>query len=76
MKLPEIFKNKINVDENDNKYYRGSFKEENVSFPMKCKIKYQNRILQTTFINETTNYYITKDGLVLYKDDIEIITRY
>lgn len=72
MELPEIFKNKININEDD-KYYRGSFKENNFKLPMNVKIRYQNHEFNTTIVNMTNNYYITKDGNVLYKDDVTII---
>ena len=43
MELPEIFKNKINIDQDD-KYYRGSFNESHeLKLPAKVKIRYQNR---------------------------------
>lgn len=75
MKLPEIFKNKIEIDD-DNNYYRGTFKEKKNTLPMKLRIKYLNNEFITTIVNQTDNYYITKDNKVLYKDDVKIIERY
>lgn len=76
MNLPDIFKNKINIDENKD-YYRGSARDiKNINvLPMKVKIKYQNRIFNTIIVNMTDNYYITKDGNVLYRKDAEIIEK-
>ena len=71
--LPEIFKNKINIDQDD-KYYRGSFNESHeLKLPAKVKIRYQNREFTTTIVSMTNNYYITKEGNVLYKEDVTII---
>ena len=76
MSLPEIFKNKIKIDDNKD-YYRGSARDikENNTLPMKVKIKYNNRLFNTIIVNMTDNYYITKDGNVLYKKDTEIIEK-
>lgn len=75
MKLPEIFKNKIEINNNNN-YYRGKFNNEKNTLPMKVRIKYLNNELIVTIVNETNNYYITKDNKVFYKKDIKIIERY
>lgn len=73
MELPEIFKNKINIDQDD-KYYRGSFNEcHELKLPAKVKIQYQNREFTTTIVSMTNNYYITREGNVLYKEDVTII---
>lgn len=75
MELPEIFKNKININKED-KYYRGSFEKSNeFKLPAKVKIRYQNHEFTTTIVNMTNNYYITKDGNVLYKEDVAIISQ-
>ena len=75
MELPEIFKNKININKDD-KYYRGSFEKANeLNLPAKVKIRYQNHEFTTTIVNMTNNYYITKDGNVLYKEDVTIISQ-
>ncbi len=75
MELPEIFKNKININKED-KYYRGSFEKANeLNLPAKVKIRYQNHEFTTTIVNMTNNYYITKDGNVLYKEDVAIISQ-
>ena len=75
MELPEIFKNKININKED-KYYRGSFEKANeLKLPVKVKIRYQNHEFTTTIVNMTNNYYITKDGNVLYKEDVAIINQ-
>lgn len=75
MELPEIFKNKININKED-KYYRGSFEKANeLKLPAKVKIRYQNHEFTTTIVNMTNNYYITKDGNVLYKEDVAIISQ-
>ena len=65
--------NKINIDQDD-KYYRGSFNESHeLKLPAKVKIRYQNREFTTTIVSMTNNYYITKEGNVLYKEDVTII---
>ena len=75
MELPEILKNKININKED-KYYRGSFEKSNeLKLPAKVKIRYQNHEFTTTIVNMTNNYYITKDGNVLYKEDVAIISQ-
>lgn len=75
MELPEIFKNKININKED-KYYRGSFEKVNeLKLPAKVKIRYQNHEFTTTIVNMTNNYYITKEGNVLYKEDVNIISQ-
>ena len=75
MELPEIFKNKININKED-KYYRGSFEKANkLKLPAKVKIRYQNHEFTTTIVNMTNNYYITKEGNVLYKEDVTIISQ-
>lgn len=75
MELPEIFKNKININKDD-KYYRGSFEKVNeLKLPAKVKIRYQNHEFTTTIVNMTNNYYITKEGNVLYKEDVNIISQ-
>ena len=75
MELPEIFKNKININKED-KYYRGSFEKANeLKWPATVKIRYQNHEFTTTIVNMTNNYYITKDGNVLYKEDVAIISQ-
>ena len=75
MELPEIFKNKININKDD-KYYRGSIEKANeLKLPAKVKIRYQNHEFTTTIVNMTSNYYITKEGNVLYKKDVAIISQ-
>ena len=60
----------------EDKYYRGSFEESNeLKLPAKVKIRYQNREFTTTIVNMTNNYYITKEGNVLYKEDVTIISK-
>ena len=44
-----------------------------LKLPAKVKIRYQNREFTTTIVSMTNNYYITKEGNVLYKEDVTII---
>lgn len=78
MELPNIYKSNISIDNSENNYYRGSAKEINNDFiklPMSVKLIYQNREFNTKIVNMTNNYYITKDGNVLFKEDVKIIEK-
>lgn len=77
MSLPEIFKNKININD-DNKYFRGSAKNIDTcdcTLPFKAKIKYHNKTFNVNVINMTDNYYITSNRNVLYKKDVKILEK-
>ena len=78
MELPNIYKSNISIDNTENNYYRGSAKEinnDNIKLPMSVKLIYQNREFNTKIVNMTNNYYITKDGNVLFKEDVKIIEK-
>lgn len=86
MKLPEIFKNKLDENINNNeKTYISSSKEEKLevengdllnSLPVKVRIttsKYKNELI--TIVGRTKNYIITKNRDVIYIDDIKEIKK-
>lgn len=86
MKLPEIFKNKLDENINNNeKTYISSNKEERLevenedllnSLPVKVRIttsKYENELI--TIVGRTKNYIITKNRDVIYIKDIKDIKK-
>lgn len=77
MKLPEIFKNKLNNIHNNKNIYIG--KEESNpldSLPAKVIITDKNgESFKTTITNRTINYLITKDQKVLSLQDIKEIKK-
>lgn len=78
MKLPEIFKNKLdnNID-NNKKIFMGEVNNENEKdllskLPVKIKIKTKTGEETTSIIvGKTKNYLITKNRNVIYIKDIE-----
>lgn len=78
MNLPEIFKNKINIDKKEN-IYRGSFNNNDDdlldNLPVNVTITTNKNIFNTTIVNKTTNYLITIDKRVIYIGDIKDIKR-
>ena len=72
MKLPNIFKNKLNNLNNNKKIFIGN-KESNPldNLPSKVSITTkEGESFKTTIINRTQNYLITKDRRVLSLKDI------
>ncbi len=82
MNLPEIFKNKLDDNLNNNKeFFRSnSTYSEDInsilrSIPVTVYIETDNKDLTTTIIASTKNYIITKKREVIYINDIKTIKR-
>lgn len=79
MKLPEIFKNKINTSNNNKEVFIGEFSENEDIFaklPIKVKITTKkDELVITTIIGKTKNYLITKNRNVIYINDIKQIEK-
>lgn len=81
MDLPEIFKNKINEDLNNNKKtYRSTKNDESLdlilkNIPVTAYIETNNKELTTTIIGRTQNYIVTKGRDVIYIKDIKTIKK-
>lgn len=81
MDLPEIFKNKINEDLNNNKKtYRSTKNDESLdlilkNIPVTVYIETNNKELTTTIIGRTQNYIVTKGRDVIYIKDIKTIKK-
>ncbi len=83
MKLPEIFKNKLNDNVNNNKKLFISMDNDNtnnndifISFPVKLKLTYFNGEEVTSIIvGKTKNYLITKNRNVIYLKDLKEIKK-
>lgn len=83
MQLPEIYKNKI--DENGNNNLRNYIKKNDnqsesidqilKSLPVTVYILLKNKEIATTIIDRTKNYIITKNRDVLYIKDIIMIKK-
>ncbi len=80
--LPEIFKNKLDDDLNNNKeFFRSnSSHDEDInsilkSIPVTVYIETNTKELTTTIIGRTENYIITKMREVIYINDIKTIKR-
>ena len=79
MKLPEIFKNKINTSNNNKEVFIGEFSENEDIFaklPVNVKITTKkDELVITTIIGKTKNYLITKNRNVIYINDIKQIEK-
>ncbi len=81
MDLPEIFKNKINENlDNNKRSFRSTEKEENLdlilkNIPVTVYIETNNKELTTTIIGRTKNYVVTKGRDVIYIKDIKTIKK-
>lgn len=80
--LPEIFKNKLDDDLNNNKeFFRSnSVHDEDInsilkSIPVTVYIETNTKEMTTTIIGRTENYIITKMREVIYINDIKTIKR-
>ena len=78
MKLPEIFKNQLNDNISNNKEIVLSKEERNNdildNLPVRVYIKtIKGDAFNTTIINKTKNYLITKTNNVIYVKDIKEI---
>ena len=82
MKLPEIFKNKLNDNINNNEriFVESSSHKDNEEFldklPVKVKIKtIDDKEIITTIVGKTKNYLITKNRDVFYINDLKDIKK-
>ena len=82
MKLPEIFKNKLENNINNNKkVFMGEMEDNNDSnifekLPVKVRIKTKSQgEANITIVGKTKNYLITKNRNVIYINDIEEIKK-
>ena len=78
MKLPEIFKNKIELN-NNKEIFIGDFNDNEDIFsklPVKVKITTKkDELVITTIVGKTKNYLITKNRNVIYINDIKSIEK-
>lgn len=80
--LPEIFKNKLDDDLNNNKeFFRSNIvHNEDINsilknIPVTVYIETNSKEMTTTIIGRTENYIITKMREVIYINDIKTIKR-
>ena len=84
MKLPEIFKNKLDETINNNERTFISFSKEEKkdnkedilnNLPVYVKLKTKDKTITTTIVGKTKNYIITKDRHVIEINDIKDIKK-
>ena len=80
MKLPEIFKNKIDDNiNNTERLFMGEFEKDKQNIfdklPVKVKLITNKGEVTCTIVGKTKNYIIAKNGNVIYINDIKEIKR-
>lgn len=82
MKLPEIFKNKLsdNINNNERVFIESDSNKQGDDFldnlPVKVKIvTLKGEEITTTIVGKTKNYLITKNRNVLYINDLKEIKK-
>lgn len=76
MKLPEIFKNKININSNKKISIEKEEKEDLENLPKKVQIIFKNNTKKEyTIVYKTTHYLITNNNNIIHISDIKEIKK-